>query len=102
MNEKCCKDCIHYQMCVDKFRKAKTDGFYLLIDEGEYFAHAGECDFYADSSVYRRRIEGEWIPKKDMVRTPSARNYYCSECGHEPLETRHYCPECGAQMKSKN
>ena len=99
MNEKICKNCIHYQMCVDTFRKGKQDGMYLLIDEDEYFAHANDCNFYADNRIYRKQNEAEWIPKNPMIRSPFARNHYCSNCKHEPIETMNYCPECGAHMK---
>ena len=47
-----CKNCIHYDMCLEKFRKSKAEGFYELIDEKEYFAHADECDFFKDKSLY--------------------------------------------------
>ena len=45
------------------------------------------------------RPEAQWIPKPEMIRSPYARNYYCSNCHHEPLECGKYCPECGAKMK---
>lgn len=41
---------------------------------------------------------GQWIPKPVMVRHPYARNWYCSECRHEPLEKTEYCPCCLAKM----
>lgn len=44
-----------------------------------------------------RAKHGNWIPKSFMVRTPYAKNYICSECGHEDRATR-YCPNCGAKM----
>lgn len=48
---------------------------------------------------WRKQIEGEWIAKNPMIRSPLARNYYCSVCKYEPIETKSYCPECGAKMK---
>lgn len=57
IKRKACKNCIHYRMCVDKFRKSKQDGEVLLIEEEAYFADAGDCDFYADKRVYRKRSD---------------------------------------------
>jgi hypothetical protein len=45
------------------------------------------------------RVEAEWILKPIMIRSPLARNYYCSNCKHEPIECGKYCPECGAKIK---
>lgn len=55
IEEMVCKNCIHYQMCVNTFRKGKQDGEYLLIEEDEYFAHANGCDFYADKRICRKQ-----------------------------------------------
>lgn len=41
---------------------------------------------------------GEWLAKKNMVRSPYARNYYCSNCKDEPIECGKFCKECGAKM----
>ena len=63
-----------------------------------------EC-FYKDyaerayNAGYRKQSEGEWIVKNPMVRSPLARNYYCSACKYEPIEVKSYCPNCGAKMK---
>lgn len=48
---------------------------------------------------YRRQKEGEWVAKSHMIRSPLARNYYCSACKYEPIEIKNYCPQCGARMK---
>lgn len=45
-----CKTCTHYEDCLDRFREAKINGFYELIDEEEYFAHADECDFFVGTA----------------------------------------------------
>lgn len=57
IEKKPCKNCIHYQGCVDTFRKAKQDGEVLLIEEDAYFADAGDCDFYADERIYRKQSD---------------------------------------------
>ena len=56
---------------------------------------------------YRKQREGEWIAKKEMYRTPSTRNHYCSNCEkNAPFDSfmgvsriTNYCPNCGAKMK---
>ena len=56
---------------------------------------------------YRKQSEGEWIAKKEMYRTPSAKNYYCSNCEKNAIfdsfmgtsRITNYCPNCGAKMK---
>ena len=56
---------------------------------------------------YRKQSEGEWVAKKEMYRTPSAKNYYCSNCAKIAIfdnfmcvsRTTNYCPNCGAHMK---
>lgn len=50
-----CKKCLHYEMCLENFRRAKEDGLWELTDEEEYFAHADECDFYA--AGYRKQSD---------------------------------------------
>ena len=53
------------------------------------------CEKYG----YRKQSVGEWVAKNPMIRSPFARNYYCSVCKYEPIETKSFCPECGAKMK---
>ena len=45
-------------------------------------------------------IHGEWIPEKEMLRSPYALNYHCSECGKLNYLTD-FCPHCGADMRKK-
>lgn len=45
-----------------------------------------------------KRKQGEWLCKKIMIRTPTAKNHYCSICGYEVATTTPYCAECGARM----
>lgn len=47
------------------------------------------------------KLEAQWIAKPEMVRSPFARNYYCSLCHHEPIECGKYCSECGARMNKQ-
>ena len=46
------------------------------------------------------RKQGRWIPNKQMIRTPTAENYHCSECT-QTGKTTAYCPNCGAKMELK-
>lgn len=102
IEEMSCKKCLHYEMCLENFRKAKEEGLWELTEEDEYFAHADECDFYA--AGYRKQSEGEWKSGK----TPNGQwGYYCSICSAsfvgenaEWIAKEHdYCPKCGAKMK---
>lgn len=80
IEEMTCEKCLHYEMCLEKFRNAKKDGFYEFVDEEEYFSHADECDFFVTG--YRKRSEGEWIsvrerlPENDWGKHWKERKYY--------------------------
>lgn len=50
----------------------------------------------------RKLQNGHWIPKNSRYREPFARNYYCSECGADPIGISNYCPNCGARMDGKD
>lgn len=41
---------------------------------------------------------GEWIPKKIMIKSINAKNYYCSICGEDTNKTTKTCEKCGAIM----
>lgn len=63
-----------------------------------------DCSAFLDSARlygagYRKQSEGEWVAKSPMVRTPFAKNHYCSVCNYEPIEVLGFCPNCGAKMK---
>lgn len=55
IEEMTCEKCLHYEMCLEKFRNAKKDGFCEFVDEEEYFSHADECDFFVTG--YRKQSE---------------------------------------------
>lgn len=42
---------------------------------------------------------GEWVMKEILVKSPFAKNAYCSECLEETAYTHNYCPNCGAKMR---
>lgn len=91
-----CKKCLHYEGCLKRFRQAKKNGQYELIDENEYFSHGGECDMFITG--YHKQREGEWIDALHEFGFFSPR---CSVCNrfnkyHEKYD---YCPNCGAKMK---
>ena len=99
IEEMTCEKCLHYEMCLEKFRNAKKDGFCEFVDEEEYFSHADECDFFVTG--YRKQSEGEWVEKNIFFAI-----YKCSICGAENLyKDGHaclskFCPNCGARMGS--
>ena len=103
IEEKTCKKCLHYEMCLEKFRKAKADGFYEMTDEEEYFAHADERDFFITG--YRKQSEGEWVTS-DIPQE----KYVCSVCGgacwyydyQGDVAKSRYCPNCGAHMRKED
>lgn len=41
---------------------------------------------------------GRWVMKETMIRSPYAKNAYCSECLEETSYAHKYCPNCGAKM----
>ena len=43
-------------------------------------------------------IHAHWVAKKEMSKFPYARNYFCSNCEHDTIETGNYCQICGAIM----
>ena len=98
IEENACKNCIHYQMCVDTFRKAKQDGEILLIEEEAYFANANGCDFYADKRIYRKQSEGEWEKRTFIIFDSEKVCYHCSECNTTWDTETNFCPNCGARM----
>ena len=51
-----CQDCLHYEMCLKRFRKLKEENQYTFIDENEYFAHAEDCEFHIKASDVAREI----------------------------------------------
>lgn len=45
------------------------------------------------------RPKGRWIMKETMIRSPFAKNAYCSECNEETSFLHDFCPSCGADMR---
>lgn len=45
------------------------------------------------------RPKGRWIMKETMIRSPFAKNAYCSECNEETSFLHDFCPYCGADMR---
>ena len=43
-------------------------------------------------------LHGRWVMKETMIRSPFAKNAYCSECLEETGYASNYCPNCGARM----
>ena len=43
-------------------------------------------------------VHGRWVMEKVMIRSPFAKNAYCSECLEGTYYTTNYCPNCGARM----
>ena len=45
------------------------------------------------------RPKGRWVMKETMIRSPFAKNAYCSECLEEASYAHNFCPNCGAKME---
>ena len=43
-------------------------------------------------------VRGRWVMKETMIRSPFAKNAYCSVCLEETSYAHNYCPNCGAKM----
>ena len=43
-------------------------------------------------------VHGEWMLKETIIRSPFAKNAYCSVCYEETICQYNYCPNCGAKM----
>lgn len=70
-------------------------------DDYDKFRYVEEA---ARRCVDNRRIEvcspvvhARWIPKKEMIRSPEAKNYNCSACGKESFAYPN-CPYCRSIM----
>ena len=55
IEEKVCKRCLHKEMCLENFRRAKEEGLWELTTEEEYFSYANECDFFI--AGYRKQSD---------------------------------------------
>lgn len=47
----------------------------------------------------RPLVRGEWIMKETMIRSPYAKNAYCSVCLEETGYAHKFCPNCGADNR---
>ena len=62
------------------------------------------ADFNRDIQIVRSALEaepvrhGRWVMKETMIRSPYAKNAYCSECLEETSYAHNHCPNCGAKM----
>lgn len=68
-----------------------SDGYYpvCLLN---YHPENMSCNKYAD------RGHGHWVAKDVLVRSPFAKNYFCSVCKTDTACTDKYCSHCGAIM----
>ena len=47
-------------------------------------------------------VHGRWVMKETMIRSPYAKNTYCSKCFYETGNTSNYCPNCGCRMDGED
>jgi NADH pyrophosphatase NudC (nudix superfamily) len=43
-------------------------------------------------------VHGRWVMKETMIKSPFAKNAYCSVCLEETSYAHNFCPNCGAKM----
>jgi hypothetical protein len=61
--------------------------------------------YYEDMIESGKLVEqkrGQWVMKETMIRSPFAKNAYCSVCLEEASYAHNYCPNCGAKMDGGN
>jgi hypothetical protein len=82
-----CETCFHN----------KYNGCDTWCDAGEgYRPAASKLSPFDPESL---RPKGRWVMKETMIRSPFAKNAYCSECLEEASYAHNYCPNCGAKME---
>ena len=79
-----------------------------IFPNGTFFANAEDPLKSLDELIKRiwsiptvdavEVVHGRWVMKETMIRSPFAKNAYCSECHEETSYTHYYCPNCGAKM----
>ena len=99
-----CKDCIHYNLCMDKFKKQYS--IYANKD-----ITVDECEHFKNKTDVEEVKHGEWIDKfNGKYANPT---YVCSICGERALLEMYRneldqwryrqslsirCPHCGVKM----
>ena len=104
MSKKICKDCLHYKMCLEKFRKLKEENEYIGISEDDYFSSANDCDFYIVNAEMKEKAikeaEAELCDKQveEMANVTRAWCEIDNSCGSCHWKT---CNECLAECLVK-
>ena len=95
-----CKDCIHEDLCMDKFKKqysmyANKD---ITIDD---------CEHFKNKADFEKVKHGKWKKETKFIITDNPDDdgywrtiYICSECEREEWRKEPYC-HCGAKMDRK-
>ena len=74
-----------------------TDDLALAINGALGITAVNVRKIPAADVVERKR--GEWVMKETIIRSPYAKNAYCSECLEETSFHHNFCPNCGADMR---
>lgn len=67
--------------------------------EGKRYTTAWRIADHLIANGVTVRERGRWIMKETMIRSPFAKNAYCSECLEETGYAHNFCPNCGADMR---
>ena len=86
-------DLMAYPIRLDHYDKKHGNEHFVIGVESvlEY------AEYFATSEVAEVK-HGRWVMKETMIRSPYAKNAYCSECLEETSFNHNYCPNCGAKM----
>lgn len=75
----------------------------FIIDSGEQFWGGAKTakeqnELLVQPLEIEEVVHGRWVMKETMIRSPFAKNYYCSECQTEGSPQWKRCPVCEAKM----
>lgn len=91
-----CEECIHWN---DWY--SEKQGFHKMCEEHYWSSKPTDfCSFgrRVDEPEMAPVAHAKWKPKGVIIRSPLAKNYYCSRCEYDTAEQTGYCPGCGAKM----
>ena len=75
----------------------ENDVYKLFDARGVARLHVGDIDVLPRVDAMEV-VHGQWVMKETMIKSPFAKNMYCSVCLEETYYAHNYCPNCGAKM----
>ena len=80
-------------------KNALMDDSTTTYINGDGYIALWRVDEFPEIDPESLRPKGRWVMKETMIRSPFAKNAYCSECLEETCYAYNYCPNCGAKME---